>query len=76
MLDKSLGNFIVACQSFAQEIEGMNELVGTKMVEDGKTARAIFEEVMANPARKKFGFGERLAIVNVDVQQADRKSVV
>ena len=25
---------------------------------------------MANPARKKFGFGERLAIVNVDFQQA------
>ena len=48
----------------------MSELVGTKMVEDGKTARQIFEEVMANPARKKFGFGEKLAIVNVDVQQA------
>lgn len=48
----------------------MSELIGTEMVEDGKTARAIFEEVMANPARKKFGFGEKLAIVNVDVQQA------
>ena len=48
----------------------MSELIGTKMVEDGKTAKAIFEEVMANPARKKFGFGEKLAIVNVDVQQA------
>ncbi|NVE95570.1 isochorismatase family protein [Altererythrobacter sp. JGD-16] len=40
------------------------------MVESDKTARQIFEEVMANPARKKFGFGERLAIVNVDPQQA------
>ncbi|XUU61230.1 isochorismatase family protein [Erythrobacter sp. HA6-11] len=48
----------------------MSEIIGTKMVEDGKTARQIFEEVMANPARKKFGFGERLAIVNVDPQQA------
>ena len=46
------------------------ELVGTKMVESGKTARQIFEEVMANPARKKFGFGDKLAILNVDVQQA------
>lgn len=46
------------------------ELIGTKMVSDGKTARQIFEEVMANPARNKFGFGERLAIVNVDFQQA------
>jgi maleamate amidohydrolase len=45
-------------------------LVGTKMVSDGKTARQIFEEVMTNPARKKFGFGQKLAIVNVDFQQA------
>lgn len=45
-------------------------LIGTKMISDGKTARMIFEEVMANPARKKFGFGEKLAIVNVDFQQA------
>lgn len=45
-------------------------LIGTEMVCDGKTARQIFEEVMANPARNKFGFGEKLAIVNVDFQQA------
>lgn len=45
-------------------------LIGTQMVTDGKTARQIFEEVMANPARRKFGFGERLAIINVDFQQA------
>jgi len=43
---------------------------GTKMVSDGRTARQIFEEVMANPARKKFGFGRKLALVNVDFQQA------
>lgn len=48
----------------------MSELAGTPMVEDGRTAREIFKEVMANPARRKFGFGEKLAIVNVDVQQA------
>ncbi len=45
-------------------------LIGTRMVCDGKTARQIFEEVMANPARRKFGFGSRLAVVNVDFQQA------
>jgi maleamate amidohydrolase len=45
-------------------------LIGTKMVSDGKTARELFEAVMANPARNKFGFGEKLAIVNVDLQQA------
>lgn len=35
-----------------------------------KTARELFEEVMANPQRKKFGFGQRPAIVNVDLQKA------
>ena len=45
-------------------------LIGTRMVSDGKTAREIFEELMANPARRKFGFGSRLAVVNVDFQQA------
>lgn len=44
--------------------------VGTHMVRDDRTARELFEEVMANPARRKFGFGERLAIVNVDFQRA------
>jgi nicotinamidase-related amidase len=48
----------------------MTQIVGTKMIESDKTARQIFEEVVANPARKKFGFGEKLAIVNVDPQQA------
>lgn len=45
-------------------------LIGTKMVSDNRSARQIFEEVMANPARRKFGFGQKLAIVNVDFQQA------
>ena len=45
-------------------------IVGTKMVCDGKTARQIFEETIANPSRAKFGFGEKLAIVNVDFQNA------
>ena len=48
----------------------MSELVGTRMVSDTRTAREIFNAVMANPARAKFGFGERLAIVNVDFQRA------
>jgi nicotinamidase-related amidase len=45
-------------------------LIGTRMVRDNRTARAIFEEVMANPGRTKFGFGEKLAVVNVDFQNA------
>ncbi len=48
----------------------MSDLVGTRMVSDGRTARQIFEDVIANPARAKFGFGEKLAIVNVDFQRA------
>jgi nicotinamidase-related amidase len=40
------------------------------MVADSRTAREIFEEVMANPARAKFGFGRKVAVVNVDLQNA------
>lgn len=39
------------------------------MVTSDKTAREIFEDVWANPARAKFGFGEKIAIVNVDPQK-------
>ncbi|KPF71762.1 isochorismatase [Blastomonas sp. AAP25] len=46
------------------------EIVGTRMIREDKTARQLFEAVMANPARNKFGFGQKLAIINVDVQQA------
>ncbi len=48
----------------------MSDIVGTRMIEDNRTARQIFDAVMANPARAKFGFGARLAIVNVDFQNA------
>lgn len=40
------------------------------MVRSDKTARQIFEEVRANPARARFGLGEKLAIVNVDPQKS------
>ncbi|HBV64861.1 MAG TPA: N-carbamoylsarcosine amidohydrolase [Rhodopirellula sp.] len=40
------------------------------MVSDGRTAKEIFEEVISNPERAKFGFGEKLAIINVDIQNA------
>ncbi|WP_176594488.1 isochorismatase family protein [Sphingobium sp. EM0848] len=45
-------------------------IIGTRMICEDRTARQLFEDVIANPARKKFGFGEKLAIVNVDFQQA------
>ena len=40
------------------------------MVREDKTARQLYEAVKANPARARFGFGKRLAIVNIDFQQA------
>jgi nicotinamidase-related amidase len=48
----------------------MTDIIGTRMNDDGRTARQIFDAVMANPARARFGFGDRLAIVNVDFQNA------
>jgi nicotinamidase-related amidase len=45
-------------------------LLGTHMVESSLTARQYFDQVMANPARRPFGFGRKLAIVNVDIQCA------
>jgi nicotinamidase-related amidase len=44
--------------------------IGTRMISDGRTARQIFEDLMAQPTRAKFGFGDKLAIVNVDFQNA------
>jgi len=35
-----------------------------------KTARQLYEEVKARPTRKRFGFGSRPALVNVDLQKA------
>ena len=40
------------------------------MIEDGKTARELYAALKAAPGRRRFGFGRRAAIVNVDVQCA------
>ena len=40
------------------------------MVREDLTARQMFERVRANPNRARFGFGDKLAIVNIDFQQA------
>lgn len=45
-------------------------LVGTKMICEQKTARQLFDELTASTLRKKFGFGAKLAIINVDLQRA------
>lgn len=40
------------------------------MARSDKTARELYAEVKSNPARARFGFGSKLAIVNVDFQQS------
>ncbi|WP_218135038.1 isochorismatase family protein [Parasphingopyxis algicola] len=45
-------------------------MLGTKMIEEHKTAREYFEEVLRDETRSRFGFGKKAAIVNVDIQQA------
>lgn len=45
-------------------------MLGTLMEQSSLTARQYFDQVMANPSRRPFGFGSKLAIVNVDIQSA------
>ena len=40
------------------------------MVRENRTAREIFESIKANPTRARFGFGNKLAVLNIDFQQA------
>jgi nicotinamidase-related amidase len=40
------------------------------MAREDLTARQIFQRVKANPARARFGFGARAAVMNIDFQQA------
>ena len=35
-----------------------------------KTARQMYEEAKANPSRTRFGFGRKVAVVNIDLQKA------
>jgi maleamate amidohydrolase len=45
-------------------------MLGTKMIREEKTARQLFDAIMANPNRNKFGFGSKAAIINIDFQRA------
>lgn len=38
-----------------------------------KTARQIWQDVKANPARARFGYGKKAALVNIDFQKAYTK---
>ena len=48
-------------------------MTGIRMNDEVRTARQNFDAVMANPARARFDFGERLAIVNVDFQNGQTR---
>ena len=40
------------------------------METSNKTAREIYQDIKANPARKRFGFGNKAVLVNIDPQKA------
>ncbi len=40
------------------------------MEQSSKTAQQLFQEVKANPTRKRFGFGSMPALINIDLQKA------
>ncbi|KAA1193418.1 isochorismatase family protein [Pseudohalioglobus sediminis] len=40
------------------------------MQTSSKTAREIYQDVINNPARKRFGFGNKAVLVNIDLQKA------
>ena len=35
-----------------------------------KTARELFQEIKANPTRRRFGFGRKPALINIDLQNS------
>ncbi|HYZ64713.1 MAG TPA: isochorismatase family protein [Acetobacteraceae bacterium] len=40
------------------------------MERSDKTARELYQEVKANPTRKRFGFGRRPILINIDLQKS------
>ena len=40
------------------------------MQTSNKTARELYAEIKANPTRKRFGFGRKPALINIDLQKA------
>src|SRR5215831_15226895 len=47
-----------------------NASTGYSMEKSDKTARQLFEDIKRNPTRKRFGFGSKPALINVDLQKA------
>src|SRR3954464_4647282 len=40
------------------------------MEHSNKTARELFQEIKANPTRRRFGFGRKPALINIDLQNS------
>jgi maleamate amidohydrolase len=40
------------------------------MEQSNKTARELFQEIKANPTRRRFGFGRKPALINIDLQNS------
>ena len=40
------------------------------MQQSNLTARQLYAEIKANPTRKRFGFGRKPALINIDLQKA------
>jgi nicotinamidase-related amidase len=40
------------------------------MERSDKTARELYQEIKANPTRKRFGFGRKPALINIDLQNS------
>lgn len=40
------------------------------MERSDKTARELYLEIKANPTRRRFGFGRKPMLVNIDLQRA------
>lgn len=65
MSTRAAMQFVHMAQKFKETV-----LAHSTMTLSDMTARQIFEQVRANPARARFGFGEKIAIVNVDPQKS------
>jgi maleamate amidohydrolase len=47
-----------------------DETGAKRMEQSNKTARELFQEIKANPTRKRFGFGRKPALINIDLQNS------
>jgi maleamate amidohydrolase len=49
---------------------GLDQIGADGMEQSNKTARELFQEIKANPTRRRFGFGRKPALINIDLQNS------